>query len=91
MSQKQPFDQFLTAMKKDLVRKYFIMGLFGLSLLGKFIFNRELDSVSLAMFVLFTADANSEDRLIKALKLLKESPAPQPEPETVETVETIAS
>ncbi len=86
MPQEQPFDLFLKTLKKDLIRKYFIMGLFALVLLGQFIFNRELDPVSLAMLVLFTADANSEDRLIKALKLLKETSAPQPEPETVETV-----
>lgn len=86
MSQKQPFDQFLTAMKKDLVRKYFIMGGWVIYLLGYYFSMGKLDTFALAMFVLFTADANSEDRLIKALKLLKESPAPQPEPETVETV-----
>ena len=86
MSQKPTLGLFLKTLKKDLIRKYCIMGLFGLILLAQFIFNRELDSISLAMLVLFTADANSEDRLIKALKLLTEKPTPQSEPETMETV-----
>lgn len=86
MSQKPTLNLFLKTLKKDLIRKYCTMGLFGLIMLGQLIFNKELDSISLALFVLFTADANSEDRLIKALKLLTGNSAPQPEPETVETV-----
>lgn len=86
MLQKPTLNLFLKTLKKDLIRKYCIMGLFGLIMLGQLIFNKELDSISLALFVFFTADANSEDRLIKALKLLTENSAPQSEPETVETV-----
>ncbi|QDV20857.1 hypothetical protein Pan153_55360 [Gimesia panareensis] len=87
MSQKPTLDQYIESLKKGRKRNYILIGILIISLMLQEIFTARGTDVFMVIFTtLFIADLICQGHLISVLELLKENPAPQPEPETMETV-----